>query len=199
MDEYAYVPGATTVGAVFEGGVILASEKRVVYRSYILSRNAKKVFKINERIGMACAGLISDMQSLLGELKSKVYLFELETRRQISVKSTARLLSNMLFEERGRFATEILIGGVDVSGAKLYIIDRFGSVTQDNYAAVGSGAQIAIGVLEEGYKMDMDIKEAKELVIKSVKSAISRDSSSGNGIDILTITYDGVIENTLEI
>ena len=105
----------------------------------------------------------------------------------------------MLFEERGRFATEILIGGVDVSGAKLYIIDRFGSVIPDNYAAVGSGAQIAIGVLEEGYKMDMDIKEAKELVIKSVKSAISRDSSSGNGIDILTITYDGVIENTLKI
>ena len=199
MDEYAYVPGATTVGAVFGEGTILASEKRVVYRSYILSRNAKKVFKINERIGMACAGLISDMQSLLGELKSKVYLFELETRRQISVKSTARLLSNMLFEERGRFATEILIGGVDASGAKLYIIDRFGSVTQDNYAAVGSGAQIAIGVLEEGYKKEMSIENAKELVIKSVRSAISRDTMSGNGIDILTITNNGALENTFEI
>ena len=199
MDEYSYVPGATTVGAVFGEGVILASEKRVVYRSYILSRNAKKVFKINERIGMACAGLISDMQSLLGELKSKVYLFELETRRQISVKSTARLLSNMLFEERGRFATEILIGGVDASGAKLYIIDRFGSVTQDNYAAVGSGAQIAIGVLEEGYKKEMSIEEAKELVIKSVRSAASRDAMSGNGIDVLTITSNGALENTFEI
>ncbi|OYT46124.1 proteasome subunit beta [Candidatus Bathyarchaeota archaeon ex4484_40] len=199
MDEYSYVPGATTVGAVFGEGVILASEKRVVYRSYILSRNAKKVFKINERIGMACAGLISGMQYLLGELKSKVYLFELETRRQISVKSTARLLSNMLFEERGRFATEILIGGVDVSGAKLYIIDRFGSVIPDNYAAVGSGAQIAIGVLEEGYKKEMSIEEAKELVIKSVRSAASRDAMSGNGIDVLTITSNGALENTFEI
>ena len=163
------------------------------------SRNAKKVFKINERIGMACAGLISGMQYLLGELKSKVYLFELETRRQISVKSTARLLSNMLFEERGRFATEILIGGVDVSGAKLYIIDRFGSVIPDNYAAVGSGAQIAIGVLEEGYKKEMSIEEAKELVIKSVRSAASRDAMSGNGIDVLTITSNGALENTFEI
>jgi len=199
MDEYLYVPGATTVGAVFGGGAILASEKRVVYQSYILSKNAKKVFKINERIGMACAGLISNMQSLLGELKSKVYLFELETRRQISVKSTARLLSNMLFEERGRFATEVLIGGIDASGAKLYIIDRFGSVTPDNYAAVGSGAQIAIGVLEEGYKKEMSIEEAKELVIKSVRSAMSRDTMSGNGIDILTITNNGALENTFEI
>ena len=199
MDEYSYVSGATTVGTVFGEGVILASEKRIVYRSYILSRNAKKVFKINERIGMACAGLISGMQYLLGELKSKVYLFELETRRQISVKSTARLLSNMLFEERGRFATEILIGGVDVSGAKLYIIDRFGSVIPDNYAAVGSGAQIAIGVLEEGYKKEMSIEEAKELVIKSVRSAASRDAMSGNGIDVLTITSNGALENTFEI
>ncbi|RLI43601.1 proteasome subunit beta [Candidatus Bathyarchaeota archaeon] len=199
MDEYAYVPGATTVGAVFGEGTILASEKRVVYRSYILSRNAKKVFKINERIGMACAGLISDMQSLLGELKSKVYLFELENRRQISVKSTARLLSNMLFEERGRFATEILIGGVDASGVKLYIMDRFGSVTPDNYATVGSGAQIAIGVLEEGYKKEMSIEDAKELVIKSVRSAMSRDTMSGNGIDVLTITNNGALENTFEI
>ena len=199
MDEYAYVPGATTVGAVFGEGTILASEKRVVYRSYILSRNAKKVFKINERIGMACAGLISDMQSLLGELKSKVYLFELENRRQISVKSTARLLSNMLFEERGRFATEILIGGVDASGVKLYIMDRFGSVTPDNYATVGSGAQITIGVLEEGYKKEMSIEDAKELVIKSVRSAMSRDTMSGNGIDVLTITNNGALENTFEI
>jgi len=199
MNEYIYVPGATTVGAVCREGVILASEKRVVYENYILSKNAKKVFRINGRIGMACAGLISDIQSLLGELKSKVYLFQLENRRQISVKSTARLLSNILFEERGRFATEVLIGGVDASGAKLYIIDRFGSVTPDNYATVGSGAQIAIGVLEEGYKKEMSIEEAKELVIKSVRSAVSRDTMSGNGIDVLTITNNGTLENTFEI
>jgi proteasome beta subunit len=197
MSEYTYIPGASTVGAVCAEGVILASERRVVYGNLVLSKNVKKVFKINERIGMACAGLISDMQSLVRELASKVYLFQLETQRHIPVRSTARLLSNMLFEDRGRFATEILIGGVDEGGTHLYIIDRLGSVTRDDYAAVGSGAQIALGVLEEGYRREISIEEAKELVVKSIKSAISRDIMSGNGIDALTITSKGVHEDTV--
>ena len=34
---YAWIPGATTVGAVFSDGVILASEKRVTYGYFVMS------------------------------------------------------------------------------------------------------------------------------------------------------------------
>ncbi|MDR2719592.1 MAG: hypothetical protein LBC03_02155, partial [Nitrososphaerota archaeon] len=53
----AWMPGATTVGVVCADGVILASEKRVTYGGFIMSRGGKKVFEVTDQIGVACAGL----------------------------------------------------------------------------------------------------------------------------------------------
>jgi proteasome beta subunit len=55
-----------------------------------------------------------------------------------------------------------------------------------------------MGVLEEGYKETMTAQEAKELVIRSIKSAISRDSMSGDGIDLLIITKEGIAEESIK-
>ena len=68
QDGYMFVPGATTVGVTFKDGVILASEKRVSYSYSIVSKTGKKVFKITDHIGAACAGLVSDMQVLIREV-----------------------------------------------------------------------------------------------------------------------------------
>jgi proteasome beta subunit len=68
----------------------------------------------------------------------------------------------------------------------------------DKYAVVGSGTEIAMGVLEEGYKETMSAEEAKELVTRSIKSAVSRDSMSGDGIDFLIITKEGVTEESIK-
>jgi len=80
----------------------------------------------------------------------------------------------------------------------LYVLDILGSVIPDKYAAVGSGAQIAVGVLEEGYKENMTVKEAKELVSRAVKSAVSRDIMSGDGVDFLVITSEGIQEDSIK-
>ena len=95
-----YVLGATTIGVVCEGGVILASEKRVSYGYFIMSRGGKKVFKITDRIGAACAGLISDMQILVRELNAYANLYRMDYGRPISVRSAAKVLSNLLFGRR---------------------------------------------------------------------------------------------------
>ncbi|MCW4027665.1 MAG: proteasome subunit beta, partial [Candidatus Bathyarchaeota archaeon] len=75
--QYMYIPGATTVGVVFADGLILASEKRVSYGYLVVSRVGKKVFKIADHIGAACAGLVSDMQILVREVEAYASLFNL--------------------------------------------------------------------------------------------------------------------------
>ena len=67
---YLWIPGATTIGMVCSDGVILASEKRVSYGYLIVSKGGKKVFKLTENIGAACAGLVSDMQILTREMEA---------------------------------------------------------------------------------------------------------------------------------
>jgi proteasome beta subunit len=196
---YAWMPGATTVGAVFAEGVILAAEKRVTYGYFVMSKGGKKVFKITDQIGVACAGLIGDMQILAKEMEAQANLYSMDTSRKISVRSASKLLATVLFNRRyAPLITQTIVGGIDEEGPSLYVLDVLGSLIPDKYAVVGTGTEIAIGVLEEGYKETMTADEAKDLVTRSIKSAISRDSMSGDGIDFLIITKDGIIEESIK-
>jgi proteasome beta subunit len=194
-----YMPGATTIGLVFDGGIILASEKRVTYGSMIMSKTGKKVFKITDKIGAACAGLVSDMQILTREVEAQAKLFSLDAKRPMTVKAAAKVMSNVLFNRRMiPLIIQTIVGGIDDDGPALYVLDVLGSLLPDNYAAVGTGAQMATGVLEQGYSNKMNQKDAKDLVLKAIKSAIRRDAMSGNGIDLLVITKEGITENTID-
>jgi proteasome beta subunit len=195
----SWMPGATTIGVVCADGVILASEKRVTYGNFIMSKGGKKVFKVTDRIGVACAGLVGDMQILAREVEAQANLFSMDVSRKITVRATAKLLANILFNRRySPLFTQTIIAGLDEDGASLYVLDVLGSLIPDKYAVVGTGTETAMGVLEEGYKQEMKIKEAKELVVRSIKSAISRDAMSGDGLDFLYITKDGVTEESIK-
>ncbi len=193
------MPGATTVGVVFDGGVILASEKRVTYGYFVMSKGGKKVFKVTDRIGVACAGLIGDMQILAKEMEVQANLFSMDVGRKISVRSASKLMANVLFNRRyAPLITQTIVGGLDEDGPSLFVLDVLGSLIPDKYAVVGTGTEIAIGVIEEGYKETLTAEEAKDLVTRSIKSAISRDSMSGDGIDYLIITKEGIAEESIK-
>ncbi len=197
--QYLFVPGATTLGLVYSDGVILASEKRISYGYLVMSRTGKKVFRITDRIGAACAGLVSDMQILVREVEAYASLFKMDAGRPISVRSAAKVMSNLLFGRRLiPLITQTIVGGTDDEGASIFVLDILGSVIPDKYAAVGSGAEIAVGVLEEGYKDGMSLEDARGLVVRAIKSAVSRDVMSGDGVDILYIDKDGIREESIK-
>ena len=193
-----YIPGATTIGLVFSDGVILASEKRVTYGSMIMSKTVKKVFRIADQVGAACAGLVSDMQILAREVEAQAKLFAFEAKRPMPVKAAAKVMSNVLFNRRMLpLITQTIVGGMDDDVPAMYVLDVLGSLLPDEYAAVGSGATMAIGVLEQGYKDNMSQQDAKVLVLKAIKSAIRRDAMSGDGVDLLIITKEGIKEENI--
>ncbi|MGD8565510.1 MAG: archaeal proteasome endopeptidase complex subunit beta [Candidatus Bathyarchaeota archaeon] len=192
-----WIPGATTVGVTCSQAVILASEKRVSLGYLVVSKGGKKVFTITNNIGVACAGLVSDMQILARQMKALSKLYNLDVGRNISVRSAAKLISNLLFNQRlAPLITQTIVGGIDEEGASLYVLDVLGSLIPDKYAAAGSGTEIAMGVLEEGYKENLTMEEAKNLVVRAIKSAIRRDIMSGDGIDFLIITKEGISEES---
>ncbi len=196
---YMFVPGATTIGLVCSDGVVLASEKRVSYGYMVMSRVGKKVFRLTDHVGAACAGLVSDMQILVREVEAYANLFRMDTGRPMPVRSAAKVMSNLLFGRRlVPLITQTIVGGMDDEGPSLYVLDILGSVIPDKYAAVGSGAEIAVGVLEQGYKDGIGTGEAKDLVIRAIKSAVSRDIMSGDGVDLLVITKKGTQEESIK-
>ncbi|MGA2461673.1 MAG: archaeal proteasome endopeptidase complex subunit beta [Candidatus Bathyarchaeia archaeon] len=194
MSEY-YMPGATTVGVVCKDGVILAAERRVTYGYFVMSKSGKKVFKIAEKIGAACAGIVADMQILTREVGAYLNLYTFEREQSVTVRTAAKLMGSMLFERRYfPYLTQTIVGGVDDTGPKLFVLDPLGSVIEDKFTAVGSGAEIAMGLLETDFKDGMTVDDARGLVKKAVKAASARDIGSGEGIDILVITNSGIKE-----
>ncbi len=192
--------GATTVGLITKDGVVLASEKRVTYGYSLLSKSGKKVFKITDRIGIACAGLIADMQAISRILAAEVRLYELENERIMPIRSVAKLLSVILYNNRHMpYIAETLVGGVDNEGPHLFVLDPWGSVIEDRYAALGSGAKVAIGIIESEYKDSLSTEEGENLAIKAIKTAVGRDAISGDGIDILVITNSGTRERFIPL
>ncbi|XP_062414331.1 proteasome subunit beta type-7-like [Pungitius pungitius] len=59
------------------------------------------------------------------------------------------------------------------------------------YLAMGSGDLAALGILEDGYKPDLELDKAKELVRTAIHAGIMNDLASGNNIDICVITREG--------
>ncbi|MBP1358264.1 MAG: archaeal proteasome endopeptidase complex subunit beta [Sulfolobus sp.] len=181
---------ATALGIRLNDGVILAAERRLSYGGFVLSRSAKKVFKIG-RFGIAGAGIMGDIQTLTRIMNMEIKYYEIYNNKPISVKSAAKLLSVILYQYKWTpFISELLFGGIDEEGSKLFVLDPIGSLIEDNYAAVGSGARVAVGVLEAEYDPSMSLDKGKEMVTKAIRAAIERDTTSGDGIDILTIKRD---------
>ena len=194
LSEY-YLPGATTIGVVCKDGVILAAERRVTYGYFVMSKSGKKVFKIAEKIGAACAGIVADMQILTREVGAYLNLYSYEREQSVTVRTAAKLMGSMLFERRYfPYLAQTIVGGMDEAGPKLFVLDPLGSVIEDKFTAVGSGAEIAMGLLETDYKDGMAVEDAKGLVRKAVKAASARDIGSGEGIDMLIITNSGIRE-----
>ncbi|MGI0091978.1 MAG: proteasome subunit beta [Nitrososphaerales archaeon] len=192
----AFIPGATVVGLTYKDGLVLGAERRVTLGGFIVSKTAKKTFKVTSSVGAACAGMIGDMQILIKELQSYVKIRELEIRRPLPANSVAKLLSVIMFERRfAPMITQVMIGGVDTK-PRIWILDPLGSIIPDDYAAVGSGAEIAIGVVENAFSENLSEDEAKNIAVRAIRSAIKRDVSSGDGVDLLFATKDRIREDT---
>jgi proteasome beta subunit len=191
-----YMPGATAVGITFDGGVVFASEKRIAYGNFLVSKTTKKTFPLTDKVGATIAGLVADMQILVLQIKALAKVRKMELKRDVPPNSIAKMMSNLMYERRFfPFLTQIIVGGI-VDKPTIYTLDPLGSVLPDEYAAVGTGAESALGVLDQQFKAGMKEKEAVDLAIKSVKAATMRDSFSGDGIDVLVITKEGTKEFT---
>jgi proteasome beta subunit len=184
--------GTTTIGIVFAGGVILATEKRATMGYMIASKKAKKVYQVAERIGMTTAGGVGDAQQLARILTVECNLYQIRRSRPITVGATATLLSNYLNQNRYYpYYVQLLVGGVDEKGPGVYSVDAMGGATkEEEIVATGSGSPMAYGVLEDRFKPGMSEDEAIELAIRGLKSAMKRDAGSGEGIHVVVITKD---------
>jgi proteasome beta subunit len=194
---FQFMPGATAVGITYDNGVLLASEKRVSYGNFVVNKNTKKTFAVTDHVGAACAGMVADMQVLVRQVSALSKIRRLETRRDVQPNSIAKLMSVIMFERRYfPLLTQVIVGGITTNNPEIYTLDPLGSVLPDRYAAVGTGAEMALGVMDADFSENLDEEKATSLALRAIRSSIQRDSASGDGIDLLIINKDGNKESS---
>ena len=195
--ETGILKGTTTVGVVCRDGVILGTDTRATMGNYVASKHAKKVYKITGNLAMTIAGGVAVAQRVVEILKINSRLYELEKNRSISVKSAARLVSNLLFSNRevgNPLPMQALVGGFDETGPHVFNLDPYGSLTEEKMVSTGSGSPFAYGVLESQYREDSAVDEMLSIVVKAVDSAMKRDVASGDSFDVAVIDAAGFRE-----
>ncbi|RLE42763.1 proteasome subunit beta [Candidatus Woesearchaeota archaeon] len=200
--------GTTTVGILCKDGVVLAADRRATIGNFIADKKAKKIHEITPEIAVTISGSVSDAQLIIKVLKANINLKNIATRRKASVKEVANFLAGIIYSSVRRLSpipsiSHFIMGGIAKEGFALFDIFADGSLTEiEDFVASGSGSVTAYGVLESDYKKGLSVDEGVKLAVKAVNAALRRDTASGSGLEVVTITKDGikkVIEKEIKV
>ena len=192
-----YLEGTTTVGLVCEDGVVLATDTRATMGYEVASKKARKVYRITDTIAFTTAGGVADTQRLVDIMRAEAGYYAMREGVSMDVRACARLVANLMNEYSFfPYIANLLVGGVDAEGPKLFFVDLDGGLIEDNILATGSGSPVAFGVLETEFKEDIKIQDALSIAVKALRAAMKRDIATGNEIMVATITESGYSELT---
>ena len=180
----------TTVGIRTKDGVVLAADKRASKGFFVGSKVVQKIFALDDATAVAIAGQMSDAEYLVSLAKAERRLLTLRRGFPLSVRESARLISSIVYngmKSYNPFFVELVVAGVDREGAHVYTNDMSGAVTSEDFMSSGSGSPIAYGVLEQGYRQEIALDDARKLAESAVRAAMERDPGSGNGVDVLVL------------
>ena len=201
--------GTSILGIVCKDGIVMAADRRATAGNLVMSKNTRKAVKINDYLVTSGTGMASDIDMLQKVVAAELRIKELRSKQRPTVKEAANLISMLSYRNIRQFSTIPSIAGTLIAGLnedgtfELYTIEPAGSIAQveDYDANFGSGMPFILGLLERQYKKDLTVKQGVELAVEALKASTQRDIGSGNGMDVFTITKQGitqVVEQTIE-
>ena len=185
--------GATAIVCRNKNSVVFAVEKK---NSQLQedSLGSEKIFKIDDHIGVAIAGLTADARVLIDRARVQAQVNLLNYDENISVKDCTLNICEykQVFTQNAGvrpFGVSFLVAGIDTNGPSLYLTDPSGAFWNYFAFAIGSGATEARTYLEEHYKEDMSEEELKLLPIRTLKDTMG-DNLNKDTCDIAFILKD---------
>ena len=132
----------TTVGIRSNDGVVLAADKRASKGFFIGSKVVQKLFQLDETTAVAIAGQMSDAEYLVNLAKAERRLLALRRGYPLSVKESAKLISNIVYggmKSYNPYFVKLVVAGVDRDGGHVYTSDMSGALTSEDFMSSGSG------------------------------------------------------------
>ena len=209
LNKIVLKTGTTILGIVCKDGVVMAADRQSTAGSHVSNKNTKKVVQLNDYLVFSGCGLAAASDRIKKVLPAELKLKELRSKSRPTIRQAANLLAEVIYHtirQPSMIPDELgaLIAGFNEDGStELYTIDPAGSIhlVEDYDANFGSGMPYVLGYLERNWKEDWTVKDGVKHALESLKSSTQRDIHSGYGIDIFSITKDGIkkeVEQTIE-
>jgi proteasome beta subunit len=181
------VPHATTIVAMtFDGGVLMAGDRRATMGNLIAHREMEKVYPADEYSCVGIAGTAGIAVELVRLFQVELEHYEKIEGTLMSLDGKANRLSTMIRNNLGLamqgLAVVPLFAGYDLDGGtgRMFSYDVTGGRYEERYHhSVGSGSLFARGSLKKRWRPDLDVAGVVRVAVEALYDAADDDSATG--------------------
>ncbi|MEX0991972.1 MAG: proteasome subunit beta [Actinomycetota bacterium] len=178
--------GTTVLGLKFEGGVIVAGDRRATAGYEIADDRMQKVFEADTYSAIAISGAAGQAVEIVKLFQVELEHYEKVTGDRLSLEGKANRLAQMIRENfplalQGLIVVP-LFGGFDErrDEGRLFRYDATGGRWEDEeFHATGSGGRGAKGTLKKEWRPGLSRDEAIRLAVDALLDAAEEDVATG--------------------
>mmetsp|Transcript_23313 Transcript_23313/g.38363 ORF Transcript_23313/g.38363 Transcript_23313/m.38363 type:complete len:250 (-) Transcript_23313:365-1114(-) len=185
------------IGILATDGIVLAAEKKITSTLLEASRSSEKMYKIDDHIACAVAGITSDANILINYARLAAQRYTLSYQEPIPIEQLLQNVSDLKqgytqYGGQRPFGVAFLFCGWDQHfGFQLYQSDPSGNYGGWKATAIGANNPAAQSILKTDYKTDLTLKEAIQLAVKILSKTMDSTSLSPEKLEFATLTKDG--------
>lgn len=191
-----YLPhGTTIVAARFDGGVVMAGDRRSTAGNMIAQRDIEKVFRSDDFSCVGIAGVAGIGLELVRLFQLELEHYEKLEGRTLSLEGKANRLSafvrgNMAAALQGLVVVPLFAGyDEDAGRGRIFSYDVAGGRYEERpYHSIGSGSIFAKGSLKKLYTENLSDREVILACMQALYDAADDDSATG-GPDVARQIY----------
>ena len=184
--ELAAPHGTTIVALVYDGGIVMAGDRRATMGSMIASRSIEKVFPADEYSAVGIAGTAGLAVELVRLFQLELEHYEKIEGSLLSLDGKANRLATIIRNQLGLalqgLAVVPLFGGYDLGRGtgRIFSYDVTGGRYEEHdHHAVGSGSVFARGSLKKRWRPGLDEAGAVAVAVEALIDAADDDSATG--------------------
>ena len=172
------------MGILSKEGIVLAAEKKIISKLLDAGTTTEKMYKIDEHVACAVAGITSDANILINYVRLSAQRYRYAYQEPIPVELLIRDVCDLKqgYTQYGGmrpFGVSFLFAGWDNQhGFQLYHSDPYGNYGGWKATAIGANNQAAQSILKQEWKEDMSLIDALRLAIKVISKTMDSTTLS---------------------
>lgn len=186
----------STIGILAKDGVVLAGEKKITSKLLDQGRSSEKLFKVDDHVLCAVAGITADANILINRLRLTTQQYTYSYSEPMPVEQLITSICDLKqgytqFGGLRPFGVSFLFAGYDKHfGFQLYHTDPSGNFSGWKAYAIGMNNNTAQQIMRQDWKEDMTIQEAKELAAKVLTKTMDTGVPTAEKLEFAVLTLN---------